>query len=312
MAAQLPSKVLTRWLLQKAKANQRGFTLTELLVAIVVGSLILGSLLYIVVELLGTNAREERLTQAQQDTKRALDYISRDVREAVFVYADPATVVAQLTDEPTGTPVLAFWRLKPINVAQLPACTGDNKGICETLKVRQNVYDLVVYFHRDNSDNPLWSGPGRIIRYELTNYSNLSNLTPTPGYSDPSRTGNFTGWVRGTDNTNGTAVVLADYIDTHNADDDTVVTCPDGLKASPGANPTNSNNFFVCVREGIVNDNNLNQSLYVFLRGSTTDLNSGTSVVFGPTSSASRLPTINTEVQVRGVIEKQGPKTTEE
>ncbi len=314
MAAQLPSTALTRWLLQKAKANQRGFTLTELLVAIVVGSLILGSLLYIVVELMGTNAREERLTQAQQDTKRALDYISRDVREAVFVYADPASVIAQLTDEPTDTTaVLAFWRLKPINVAQLPDCTGRaDAATCETLKVRQNVYDLVVYFHRDNIDNPIWSGPGRIIRYELTNYSNLSNLTPTSGYSDPSTTGNFTGWVKGTGNTNGTAVVLADYID-NPAAANTNIACPPGLTAppDPSANPTNSNNFFVCAREGIeVDGNNTNQSLYVFLRGSTTDITSGTSVVFGPTSRDSRLPTINTEVQVRGVIQRQGPKTT--
>ncbi|MGB3308970.1 MAG: prepilin-type N-terminal cleavage/methylation domain-containing protein [Nodosilinea sp.] len=305
MAAQLPSTALTRWLLQKSKANQRGFTLTELLIAIVVGSLILGTLLYLVVELLGTNAREEKLTQAQQDTKRALDYISRDVREAVYVYSDPTDIVNQLDDEPADTTaVLAFWRLKPIDVGQLPdPCAGATEEICETLKVRQNVYDLVVYFHRDNTDSTIWSGPGRIIRYELTNYSNLNNLTLTDGYSDPSAPNNdFGSWVKGPDDTDGNAVVLTDYIDIHDPNISNVA-CPSGLTASPDA-LTDSNNFFVCVREGLVGESNLNQSLYVSLRGSTVNPNPGTTVVFGPSSNASSLPTINTEVQVRGVIEK--------
>lgn len=305
MASSLPPIALTRWLLTKSRAKHRGFTLIELLVAIAVGSVIIGSLLYLVVELLGVNAREERLTQAQQDVRRALDYISRDVREAVYVYSTPATVINQLTDEPAGTPVLAFWRLKPINVGDIgnAACTsaGDE---CATLKVRQNVYDLVVYFHRSNADSALWSGPGRIIRYELTNYSNLNTLTSTPGYRDPSKPGNdFAGWVKGSGNTQGQSVVLADFIDNHDASN-TVVNCPTGLLAPAVANASNSNNFFACIRDGAVSGNSLNPSLYVSLRGSTAELGTGTTLVFGPRSRASRLPTINTEVQVRGVIEK--------
>jgi prepilin-type N-terminal cleavage/methylation domain-containing protein len=307
MAFNLHSRPLTRWLLtHRRPSRQRGFTLTELLIAMVVGSIILGSLLYLVVELLGVNAREERLTQAQQDTRRALDYISRDVREAVYVYSDPTAIVSQLTDAPAGTPVLAFWRLKPIDVAALPntcpATPIERKEECETLKVRQNVYDLVVYFHRDNSDSSLWSGPRRIIRYELTNYSNLGGLTVTSGYSDPSKPGNsFAEWTKGTGNTVGRPVVLTDFIDNHSGT--VTVACPTGLAPSPPNGATTSNNFFVCVRDSVLVGSNLNQSLYVFLRGSSADP-TGTAVIFGPTSQASLLPTLNTEVQVRGVIEK--------
>ena len=309
MASQFSPRLLTRWLLQRSRANHHGFTLTELLVAIVVGSVIIGSLLYLVVELLGVNVREEKLTQAQQDTKRALDYISRDVREAVYVYSTPSTVVDQLTaaDMPANAkPVLAFWRLKPIDVDKLTACTstvtGTTKDICDALKVRQNVYDLVVYFHRDNSDSDIWSGPHRIIRYELTNYSNLSNLKVTGGYSDPTDpTNSFADWKKGTGDTKGRFDVLADFIDSH--DRETAVACPTGLLSSTLANPTNSNNFFVCVRDGGTGDV-LNQSLYVFLRGSIASINTPTSVLFGPSSQSSRLPTLNTEVQVRGVVEK--------
>lgn len=306
MASSPPPLALVRWLLTKSRAKHHGFTLIELLIAIVIGSVIIGSMLYLVVELLGVNAREERLTQAQQDVKRALDYISRDVREAVYVYSTPDAVVAQLTDEPAGTPVLAFWRLTPINVGSITpaACTSASQE-CATLKVRHSVYDLVVYFHRSNAGSALWSGPGRIIRYELTNYRRLSTLESTPGYRDPSKPGNnFAGWVRGTGNTQGQAVVLADFIDNHDAGN-TATACPTGLLAPAVANASNSNNFFVCVRDNSAAGGNiLNQSLYVSLRGSTAELGTGTTLVFGPRSRASRLPAINTEVQVRGVIEK--------
>ncbi|WOD38701.1 type II secretion system protein [Nodosilinea sp. E11] len=305
MSSNPPSLPLTRWILKHSgsRKKQQGFTLIELLIAIVVGSIIIGSLLYLVVELLGVNAREERLTQAQQDTRRALDYITRDVREAVYVYSTPDAVMGQLNDAPAGaSPVLAFWRLKPINVAALPAtCPVAQKEECETLKVRQNVYDLVIYFHRANDDSNLWSGPRRIIRYELSNYSNLGNLTPTSGYSDPSKPGNdFAGWERGPGNTRGNAVVLTDFIDNHSAT--VAVACPTGLVPSPANAATTSNNFFICVREPDVAGNALNQSLYMFLRGSTAT--GGVTAVFGPTSQGSSLPTLSTEVQVRGVVEK--------
>ncbi|MBE9112202.1 hypothetical protein IQ273_22615 [Nodosilinea sp. LEGE 07298] len=274
--------------------------MAELLIAIAVGSVIITSMLYLVVELLGTNVREERLTQAQQDTRRALDYISRDAREAVFVYANPAAVAAQLTDAPADSiPVLAFWRLKPINIGDIAGCTTD---ICETLRVRQNVYDLVVYFHRPNNPGDIWSGPGRIIRYELTNYSDLDDQEVTEGYRDPSLTRDgFALWTPDGNTTRGSKPVLADFIDVHN-DDLGDVECPAPFLP---ATTVESNNFFVCVRDTGAGANPLNQSMSVFLRGSTVEPGTGTAVIFGPTSRNSSLPTISTEVLVRGRIERQ-------
>jgi prepilin-type N-terminal cleavage/methylation domain-containing protein len=299
MSSPLPSVALTRWLLQRAKTSRRGFTLTELLVAIVVGSIILTSLLYLVIELLGTNLREERLTQAQQDTRRALDYISRDAREAVYVYADPTTVASQLSDAPAdSTAVLAFWRLKPIDIGAIADCTTDE---CTTLRVRQSVYDLVVYFHKPNDPGDIWSGPGRIIRYELTNYLNLASGPVTAGYVDPSLTRDgFANWAP-TGVTRGSKPVLADFIDIHNpelGEGD----CPAAFLPSTTAE---SNNFFVCVRSAGTGDDPLNQSMSVFLRGSTADTGTGTAIIFGPTSEGSSLPIISTEVLVRGRIETQ-------
>lgn len=336
MTFPLSPKALSRLILQKDKSHQQGFTLIELLVSLIVGSLIVGTMLYFVVELLGVNAREERLTQVQQDTRRALDYISRDLQEAIFVYADPEAIAGELSDAPAdSTAVVAFWRLRPItidrpNVAgtatSLGTCPANRDEECEILRVRHNVYDLVVYFTRENQPGEIWSGPNRIVRYELTKYTHVGNLTPTPGYVDPSMLGSdFPTWASD-GNTRGNAVVLTDSISGHN--EDIAVGCP---RADMIQFPAGANNFFTCVIDDsddnsgnsddndVADDDNgsvttalgLNQSLYVFLRGSIFDRETDAPlVVFGPTSDRSSLPTLNTEVQVRGVLEKDTESTT--
>ena len=80
-------------LIPRGRPKTSGFTLIELLVTLIVGSIILAGLPYLVVELLQISRREEVLTRTQQDMKRALDYISRDVREAVYVYPKPSVVL---------------------------------------------------------------------------------------------------------------------------------------------------------------------------------------------------------------------------
>ncbi|MBD2428804.1 prepilin-type N-terminal cleavage/methylation domain-containing protein [Phormidium sp. FACHB-1136] len=319
MAAQSPHP-LTRWLLGRRRASrQQGFTLTELLVSLIMGTLIMGSLLYLVVELLGVNAREERLTQVQQDTRRALDYMSREVREAVFIYTNPTAVVSQLTNAPPqSTAVLAFWHLRDIEdqIGALNAdCTTygtpEQRELCGILKLRRSVYDLVVYFVRPNTAGDIWSGPNRIIRYELTAFSDLSQLTYTTGYVDPSLpNSNFAAWEKAggassTTATAGTAAVLTDSIDD---DASAGVGCPTGLSPSPDTNPADgivdANNFFTCTNPTATASDN--QTLYLFLRGSADPNDGSRSVTFGPVGEGSRLPTLNTEIQIRGVLQRSG------
>ncbi len=305
---------LTRWLLGRRRAaGQKGFTLTELLVSLIMGTLIMGSLLYLVVELLGVNAREERLTQVQQDTRRALDYMSREVREAVFIYANPTAVVNQLTNAPPqSTAVLAFWHLRDIEdqIGALNAdCTTygtpEQRELCDILKLRRSVYDLVVYFVRPNTAGDIWSGPNRIIRYELTAFSDLGQLTYTTGYVDPSLpNSNFAAWEKAggassTTATEGRMAVLTDSIDVPR--NTAGVGCPTGLTAFPTAN---ANNFFTCTNPTATASDN--QTLYLFLRGSTDPNDGSRSVTFGPVGEGSRLPTLNTEIQIRGVLQRSG------
>jgi prepilin-type N-terminal cleavage/methylation domain-containing protein len=325
MAKILPSHVSRAWWLRVKPTRRSGFTLTELLIAVVVAGIIISTLLYLVVELLQINRREEVLTTTQQDMRRAIDYIARDAGEAVYIYSTPTAATDQLTDfAKTGRqPVLAFWRLDPLDPSNASvqtlftkncntAFTGiANQSECNTLKIRQGYYTLVVYAQETNTKNDIWGGKSRIVRYELPKYTSggVANLTKTSGYDEP--TGNFADgtpkrfdlWKRSGSATAGNVVVLTDYVDdsTTNVTDD----CPSGYAKTPSA----ADNFYVCVQQNTATiseldrrlTNNTNQTLIVFLRGNADTENAG----FATFSDAGRLPTLKSEVLIRGVLDKQ-------
>jgi prepilin-type N-terminal cleavage/methylation domain-containing protein len=310
-----------RWWLKKtstafSRSDQQGFTLIELLIAMVVGSIIIGSLLYVVVELLQINRREELLTQTQQDMRRAIDYIGRDVSEAIFVYADPADIVSQITDppqnDPDAIPVLAFWRLDPLSQRELDAlediaCAGATADRCETLKVRQSTYTLVVYYYAVNEENPsnIWGGPARIIRYELPQYVNLrdakSPFAQRRGYSDPSLSGDFSDWTRDGNETLGIKAVLTDFVDTGGDD-------PECGNPNFVVSEDMPDSFYTCVLAGDVDADEIltlraNQSVRVFLRGNAQTNRFGIAAF----SDSGRLPALESEILIRGVLQRQPP-----
>ena len=325
------------WLLRAKGMRSGGFTLTELLIAIVVGSIIVTTMLYLVVELLQINRREEVLTQTQQDMRRAIDYISRDAGEAIYIYSSPnqivntetgATLLDQLDDFPKAgqVPVLAFWRLDPLDPSNPKVkalfdkdcssfTTVAERAECNTLKIRQGSYTLVVYAQQPNTGNDIWGGKSRIVRYELPKYvsGKIDNLEKTPGYSEP--TGVFTDgplagrpkrfdlWAKGTGDTKGNFVVLTDFVDESRAN----VTSD--CRAGYTKTPADANNFYVCVQQGTsqLNEDDArlttgsNQTLIVFLRGNASTENSG----FATFSDTGRLPTLESEVLIRGVLDKR-------
>jgi hypothetical protein len=289
-----------------------------------------GGLLYLVIELLQVNRREEVLTRTQQDMQRALDYISRDVREAVYVYPQPTAVVdpdtppvatdtllAQLTGSlPTGAePILAFWRFDPVDVGQITtaACTSKSAE-CNTLRVRQGTYSLVLYLQQQNAASDIWGGKSRILRYELSKYSNIRTLQQRRGYSDPSGACNsFRYWSKppGRDSSNpcdsgntgtpaSSVLVLTDYVNL--PDTPTAQTlCPTGYTQTPAI----PKSFHVCVSSGTATAGatGANQVVRVYLQGSVYEPNNQTAPL-GFLARASSLPTLESEILVRGVLDK--------
>lgn len=306
------------------RGHQAGFTLLELLVAIFISGIVVSGLLFLVIELLSVEKREESLTQTQQSMRRAIDYITRDVSEAVFVYSDLAGIVGQLDDAPAGTPVLAFWRLDPLTFDEVDDLntfcagkTGNIKSRCDTLLVRQNTYTLVVYFQQDNAADDIWEGQTRIVRYELPNYETISSsaLTPRDGYADPTLLvpnvtpdtfNSFANWQKAAgETTDGISAVLTDFVDVENTDVAEAVACPpvvDPTVSDYARIPDASNSFYVCVAQpdAIANDQSSNKSLIVYVQGNASK--GGANEVVGFSESSS-LPKLESEVLIRGVIQ---------
>jgi prepilin-type N-terminal cleavage/methylation domain-containing protein len=204
-----------------------GFTLIELLVALIVGAIITTLVLGFTVSLMRNNQREASRSNTQREVQAAIDYINRDVREAVYVYdgdclrttgvkssGNPATpantcpgLLKYLPTQLNATdnlPVLAFWRLDPLPaqlLANICGNAGNAKAIVEKTAApaiaavpcgARKMYTLVVYSL--NRSNPgTWSGRSRITRYTLSPYTDASGTNQTPGWYSPLVTG-FPTW----------------------------------------------------------------------------------------------------------------------
>jgi prepilin-type N-terminal cleavage/methylation domain-containing protein len=306
--------------------QNKGFTLIELLIAVAISGIIITGLMYVAVEMLRLDRNEMVQSQTQQDMRRAMDYVSREVQEAVFVYPTPqdtAAIVAKLTGTPAGgTPIVSFWRVEPLSAADITSlgncaskATVAAQDACTVLKLRQSLYTLVTYFVVNNTGtNTPWEGPARIVRHQVNPYTSLSSLTLTSGFVDP-LAGGFENWATNAGATvAGTSVVLTDAIDSISSDT-TVPTCDGAYQRIPST--VTENRFFVCVRDPALSQADIdaldvellegevardNQDVLIYLRGNATDNRPG---LFQTASEGSRLPTLESRVLVRGILDKR-------
>ncbi|GAX40096.1 hypothetical protein NIES4075_10580 [Tolypothrix sp. NIES-4075] len=267
------------------KYKTAGFTLMELLVALVISFLIILALLSLVIDILQVDRREAARNETQQEMQMALDYIATELREAVYIYdGNCITSTAQGTAASANycpglqnhlptfanqTPILAFWKPETIPDNQMPSCTsltGTTKQDCEDLLIKRRPYTLVVYLQSTDNSGNKWQGKSRITRYALRKYSLPvpATLTQSTGYVDPSQEDSTTFQTWPIKVTNGTGTnlqsttplatnapdVLADFVDNGNATGKTVPACPTGdYVRSPLPIASNSyNSFFACVR----------------------------------------------------------------
>ncbi|QZZ22688.1 prepilin-type N-terminal cleavage/methylation domain-containing protein [Leptothermofonsia sichuanensis E412] len=198
---------LKQWLRSRRSQRSAGFTLLELLVSLVIGGIITASLLSLVVDLTGVNQRDAARSETQRDMQLAMNYITQDLREAVFVYdgeclagagninsaADFATSCPGLINyipasmsTPPSTPVLAFWRVDRLPETLLTQCRDAaqnspnpnvaNNPLNQLISsgvpcVSGKSYTLVVYAFVNNTAGGIWQGKGRIVRYQLAQFN---------------------------------------------------------------------------------------------------------------------------------------------
>ncbi|MDZ8051995.1 MAG: hormogonium polysaccharide secretion pseudopilin HpsC [Aulosira sp. ZfuVER01] len=148
--------------------QEGGFTLIELLVAMIIAVLVITPLLGFMVNILNTDRQEQAKASSEQEIQTALDYISRDLQQAVYIYdangistlvssTPSSSTTSQLPVVTGGVPVLVFWKREFI---------GQVLTAADTNKDDTFVYSLVAYYLIKDT-NSTWSNAARIARWQI-------------------------------------------------------------------------------------------------------------------------------------------------
>ncbi|MDB9435978.1 prepilin-type N-terminal cleavage/methylation domain-containing protein [Dolichospermum lemmermannii CS-548] len=236
----------------KSLDKSAGFTLVELLVALAMSSIIITLLLEFMISVITTDSNEQIKINSEQEIQIALDYISRDLQEAIYIY-DAAGINAikpqlRYPNDDTKAPILVFWK------REIP----DNNSAGEDNS------SLVVYY-LDNSSSTIWSKAARISRWQIKKNNpgfNPFNIAQSNTVEDAMNNWQKSATAAYTTDAN----VLIDYVDqTKPPDSPPAATCPANTTTPPitWSKITTSNGmtgFYVCVDKA-------NTTAKVFIRG---------------------------------------------
>lgn len=270
--------------LWRRQHNQKGFTLVEVLIVTLIAGGIVSGLMFLVVELLTADQRDASRNATQQDMQRSLDYMSTELRDAVYVYSGDC-LYGSSTDCPrsdnkgildylpvslnslTSRPVLAFWKQAPLPSSVLAYCSAQS-GSSQPIRDSSNkdipciaghAYSLVVY-SLDTRPDSVWNGKARITRYELRPYENQSGIpNRVAGYVVPiiGSRNLFASWPLDLENNSqqtarptGSAAALTDFVDV--ATPGETPSCPGQTAVPPEyeISPPTANapdSFYACV-----------------------------------------------------------------
>ena len=270
----------------KSLDKSGGFTLVELLVALAMSSVIITLLLQFMISVITTDSDEEIKINSEQEIQIALDYISRDLQEAIYIY-DAAGINAikpqlRYQNDNTKTPILVFWK----------------REILDNNSAGQDNSSLVVYY-LDNSSSTIWSKAARISKWQIKKNNpgfNPFNIAQYNTVEDA-----MINWQKSGDYSSGnTADVLIDYVD-QTTGSPPAATCPANTTTPPitwstitpsTITPSNGmTGFYVCVDKA-------NTTAKVFIRGNAlARRESNPNLIKYENDKKSYFPTANAIVQ---------------
>ncbi|NEU75353.1 prepilin-type N-terminal cleavage/methylation domain-containing protein [Hassallia byssoidea VB512170] len=239
--------LINQLIISKTKQKNDGFTLIELLVAMILAFLVITPLLGFMINVLDNDRKEQAKVNSEQEIKTALDYIKRDLEQAVYIYdADGINAIRQQLPKNTTDdknkffPVLVFWKRQFIPNG-LPVNDTAGSQLDDTF-----VYSLVAYY-LIKDDNLTWSKAARIGRFQISDGYGITdankNETRDDGFKkfELKDSGNLKSkmnqWTKDTTKTYKQDVLpLIDYIDQTPISTDKnpqPTDCPTPLTATP-------------------------------------------------------------------------------
>ena len=180
----LTNFLLKGWMKFSRVTNRdHGFTMMELLIGLVMAFLVLTPLFGLMSSIMNTDKKEQAKTSSEQELQIAMDYITRDLQQAVYIYgsqgvtsnynatAASSGIKDSLPTVANGVPVLVFWKRELVsNVIPTDVANSNDDAF---------VYSLVAYYLIKDSSTT-WSNAARIARWQMKDgVRSLSNSTGT-------------------------------------------------------------------------------------------------------------------------------------
>lgn len=254
-----PLKWFLNQYLKRGQVKQKsgGFTLIELLVAIILAALVITPLMGFMINVMDNDRKEQAKATSEQEIKAALDYISRDLEQAIYIYdaAGIEKIKSQLPTSATSDhfPVLVFWK-RQFRSQVISAGSGFDDTF---------VYSLVAYYFIKGADTDnIWSKAARIGRFEIREgQDGFQIFDPNNQYTTlKDKMENWTKSATGYTGNTPKILPLVDYIDQTTVSENPAVplsNCPLDMSPSvpnygtgnavPDAN-LKTGSFYICVK----------------------------------------------------------------
>ena len=314
------------------KNRDHGFTLVELLIGLVMAFLVLTPLFGLMISIMNTDEKEQAKTTSEQELQTAIDFITRDLQQAVYIYdfqgvtnnyntiAANSGIKDSLPTVTDGVPILVFWKQEL--VSNVIPTTGTNKDDA-------SIYSLVAYY-LINSPSTIWSNTARIARWQIKDGvrspSDTSGVTcnpsyntsikfvtcPSPGFKPFDLVMNQ--WQRSGSFTNDPQV-LVDFIDQTPRNQTTVPnitpSCAQdanqpGVTITP-ISSTTMTSFYACVSNYAdpTNQGQVISTVQIFIRGNALARIQTSNIDYKDKSQQTYFPTVSAIIQARGSLYAQ-------
>jgi type II secretory pathway pseudopilin PulG len=327
--------LLQGWMKFSTRKNRdHGFTLVELLIGLVMAFLVLTPLFGLMISIMNTDEKEQAKTTSEQELQTAIDFITRDLQQAVYIYdyqgvtnnyntiAANSGIKDSLPTVTGGVPILVFWKQEL--VSNVIPTTG-------TKKDDASVYSLVAYY-LINSPSTIWSNTARIARWQIKDGvrspSDTSGVTCNPSYNtsikfvdaDNCPSPGFkpfdldmNQWQRSGSFTNDPQV-LVDFIDqtpnNQTPNNQTNVpnitpSCANANQSSVTITPISSatmTSFYACVSNYAdpTNQGQVISTAQIFIRGNALARIQTSNIDYEDNSQQTYFPTVSAIIQARG------------